>query len=156
MDRAGTCYQQQSTRVMAKHSGFRPLLSKGFSWCMMMHHEKDTSQYLWVNVMSIFIFKVCLFILAELGLHCCMWASSSCGEWRLTLHCSMRGSHCRSFSRCESWALEHWLSSWGSWAWLSRCTRHLSGLGTEPTSPALAGRFFTTEPSGKPRASTFK
>ena len=27
----------------------------------------------------------------------------------------------------------------------------LPGPGIEPTSPALAGRFFTTEPPGKPR-----
>ena len=27
---------------------------------------------------------------------------------------------------------------------------HLPGPGIEPTSPALAGRFFTTEPPGKP------
>ena len=29
-------------------------------------------------------------------------------------------------------------------------SRDLPDLGTEPASPALAGRFFTTEPPGKP------
>ena len=28
---------------------------------------------------------------------------------------------------------------------------HLPNLGIEPVSPALAGRFFTTEPPGKPK-----
>jgi len=30
-------------------------------------------------------------------------------------------------------------------------TRDLPNAGIEPTSPALAGRFFTTEPPGKPQ-----
>ena len=32
----------------------------------------------------------------------------------------------------------------------SAASRRLPGLGIEPVSPALAGRFFTTEPPGKP------
>ena len=31
-----------------------------------------------------------------------------------------------------------------------------SGSGIEPVSPALAGRFFTTEPPGKPKKYIFK
>ena len=44
------------------------------------------------------------------------------------------------------------LSSWGSQAELHCSTRGLSRLGIEPISPALAGRFFTTKQSRKPKA----
>ena len=54
------------------------------------------------------------------------------------------------FSSCGSWALEHRLSSYGGWAYLPQSMWDLPGVETEPMSPALAGRFFTTEPSGKP------
>ena len=42
------------------------------------------------------------------------------------------------------------LSSCGVWAYLLHGMRALPGPGVEPVSPALAGRFFTTEPPGKP------
>ena len=44
---------------------------------------------------------------------------------------------------------KHSFNSWGTQAWRLH-TRDLPGPGTEPLSPALAGRFFPTEPSGKP------
>ena len=53
-------------------------------------------------------------------------------------------------SSCGSWALEHRLNSFGARAQLLHSMWNLSGPGIEPVSPALAGRFFTTEPSGKP------
>ena len=60
--------------------------------------------------------------LAVLGLHCCTWALSSCGEWGL-LFVVLRGLLiaslgmqasvvvARGLSSCGSWALEHRLSS---------------------------------------------
>ena len=53
----------------------------------------------------------------------------------------------RGLRRGSSQTLEHQISSGGSWA--SLCT--LPGPGIEPTSAAVAGRFFATEPPGKPR-----
>ena len=54
----------------------------------------------------------------------------------------------------ESWAshsgaraLEHRLSSCGAWAWLLHGMWDLPGSGIEPMSLALAGGFFTTEPT---------
>ena len=44
-------------------------------------------------------------ILAALGLHCCTWAFSSCGEQGLLSSWSLRASHCGSFS-CRAPALE--------------------------------------------------
>ena len=48
--------------------------------------------------------------------------------------------------------LEHSLSSCGARAWLLRGVWDLPGSGIKPVSPTLAGRFFTTEPPGKPEA----
>ena len=46
----------------------------------------------------------------------------------------------------------HWLSSCGTRALLLHSMWDLPGSGIEPTSPALAGGFFTTEPPGEPRS----
>ena len=48
-----------------------------------------------------------------------------------------------------SWALEHGLSNCGAQAESLHGTWDLPRPGIEPASPALAGRFFTTEPPGK-------
>ena len=54
-------------------------------------------------------------------------------------------------SSCGSQGLEHGLSSCDAWAWLLHgILWDLSGPGTEPGSPVLAGRFFTTKPPRKP------
>ena len=68
------------------------------------------------------------FFLAALGLHCFVWAFSSCGKRGLLFMAVLRlliavASHCRGFS-CEAEALGmrtsavvvHRLSSCGSWA----------------------------------------
>ena len=59
----------------------------------------------------------------------------------------------RRLSSCGSRALEHRLSSCGTQALLLRGMWDLPGPGLEPVSPALAGRFLTTAPPGKPTAS---
>ena len=77
----------------------------------------------------------------------------SCGAW---------ASHCGSLS-CKAWALGGaGFSGWGLRApeqWSRSCGTQFSLLqgmwdlprpGIEPVSPALAGRFSTTEPPGKP------
>ena len=103
--------------------------------------------------------------LAELGLHSCKGFFSSYGEWGLL---SSRGvwaslcggfSCCRAqalghsdFSSCGSWALEHRLKSCGTQAYLFCGMWDLSRSRIKLMSPALAGRFFTTEPPGKPAA----
>ena len=61
-----------------------------------------------------------------------------------------RGSRRSSFRNCSSWALQHRLNRCGAWAQLLRGMWDLPGSGTEAVFPALAGRFFTTEPPGKP------
>ena len=114
----------------------------------------------------------CAFILflAVLGLCCCMWAFSSCGDGGsslvavprlLIVVASLVAEHrlwgpqasavaAPGLSSCSSPALEHRLSSYGTRAQLLPGTWGLPASGIEPVSPALAGRFFTTEPPGKP------
>ena len=50
-----------------------------------------------------------------------------------------------------SWALEHVFSSCGAWALLLQGLWDLPRSRIEPRSSALAGRFFATEPTGKPK-----
>ena len=73
------------------------------------------------------------------GLHCCTQACSSCGEQGL-------------LSNSTVWAsldAEHGVGGCGAQAELPRVMRDLPGPVIEPMFPALAGRFLTTEPSGK-------
>ena len=91
-----------------------------------------------------------LFILAVLGLRFCARAFSSCGE-RGPLFIAVR----RPLTVAASLVAEHKLqtrrlSSCGSRAHLLRGMWDLPRPGLEPVSPALAGRFSTTAPPGKP------
>ena len=100
-----------------------------------------------------FIFIIYLFIylfLAVLGLCFCARAFSSCGK-RGPLFIAVR----RPLIIAASSVAEHRLqtrrlSSCGSWAQLLRGMWDLPRPGLQPVSPALAGRFSTTAPPGKP------
>ena len=88
--------------------------------------------------------------MAVLGLHFCARAFSSCGK-RGPLFIAVRGPLTIAASLVAEHRLQlHRLSNCGSRAQL------LSGMwdpprpGLEPVSPALAGRFSTTAPPGKP------
>ena len=70
-------------------------------------------------------------------------------------------SRCTGFRSCNTWtqqlwsqALEHRFNSCGSWAQLLLVMWDLPGSGIEPRSPALASRFFTSEPTWKPDTNT--
>ena len=88
--------------------------------------------------------------MAELGVRFCARAFSSCGKWGplfivvhgpLTIMASLVANHRLQTRR---------LSSCGSRAQLLRGMWDLPRPGLEPLSPALAGRFSTTAPPGKP------
>ena len=109
--------------------------------------------------------SIYLFILAALGLRCCTWAFSSCGE-RGLLFVVVRGLliavaslaaqrvlQARGFQQFGMGALERRLSSCGSRALerrlscgaraqLLRGMQGLPGPGLKPVSPALTGGFF--------------
>ena len=119
------------------------------------------------------IYFIYLFFTA-LGLHCCAWAFSSCGErgllfvvvcglpiavtccgaWALGTQASVVVA-C-GLSSCGSWALECKLGSCGTWALFLCGMWDLPRPGLEPMFPALAGRFLTTVPPGKPHVCCFK
>ena len=106
--------------------------------------------------------------MAVLGLRCCEafsliaaargYSSLQCEAllWPLTVvasHCRAQLLGCTGFSSCSSWlnscsswALEHRLNNCGAWTRLLCSIWNLSQPGIKSTSPALAGRFFTTEP----------
>ena len=88
--------------------------------------------------------------MAALGLCFCARAFSCCGKWGplfIAVH--------RPLTIVTSLVVEHRLqtcrlSNCGSQAQLLRGMWDLPRPGLEPVSPALAGRFSTTAPPGKP------
>ena len=69
-------------------------------------------------------------------------------QWLLLLQ-SM-GFRARGLSSYGSQALQHWLNSCGVWPWLLCGMWNCPRSGINPMFPALAGRFLTTGPLGKP------
>ena len=93
--------------------------------------------------------------MAVLGLRFCARAFSSCGK-RGPLFIAVR----RPLTITASPVAEHRLqtcklSNCGSRAQLLRGLWDLPRPGLEPVSPALAGRFSTTAPPGKPLLDSF-
>ena len=85
-----------------------------------------------------------------LGLRFCARAFSSCGKWG-PLFFAVRGPLTIAASLVAEHGLQtRRLSSCGSRAQLLRSMWDLPRPGFEPMSPALAGRFPTTAPPGKP------
>ena len=85
-----------------------------------------------------------------LGLRFCARAFSSCGK-RGPLFIAVRGPLTVAASLVAEHKLQtRRLSSCGSQALLLRSMWDLPRPGFEPVSPALAGRFSTTVPPGKP------
>ena len=80
-----------------------------------------------------------------LSLRFCARAFSRCGKWG-PLFIAVRGP----LTIAASLVAERRLSNCGSRAQLLRGMWDLPRPGLEPMSPALAGRFSTTAPPGKP------
>ena len=88
--------------------------------------------------------------MAVLGLRFCARAFSSCGK-RGPLFIVVRGPLTIAASLVAEHRLQmHRLSNCGSRAQLLRGMWDLPRPGLEPVCPALAGRFSTTVPPGKP------
>ena len=88
--------------------------------------------------------------MAVLGLHFCARAFSSCGK-RGPLFIAVCGPLTIAASPAAEHRLQtHRLSSCGSQAQLLCGMWDPPRPGLEPVSPALAGRFSTTAPPGKP------
>ena len=88
--------------------------------------------------------------MAVLGLRFCARASSRCGK-RGPFFIAVRGPLTIAASLVAEHRLQtRRLSHCGSRAQLLRGMWDLPGPGLEPVSPALAGRFSTAAPPGKP------
>ena len=83
--------------------------------------------------------------MAVLGLRFCARAFSNCGKWG-PLFIAVR----EPLTFAASLVAERRLSNCGSRAQLLHGMWDLPRPGLEPVSPALAGRFSTTAPPGKP------
>ena len=108
--------------------------------------ENDIWQAPWIfNYLFIY-----LFILAVLCLRFCARASSSCGK-RGPLFIAVHGPLTIAASLVAEHRLQtRRLRSCGARAQLLRGVWDLPRAGLKPVSPALAGRFSTTAPPGKP------
>ena len=96
-----------------------------------------------------FILFIYLFM-TVLSLRFCATAFSSCGKWG-PLFIAVRGPLTIAASLVAEHRLQtRRLSTCGSRAQLLRGMWDLPRPGLEPMSPALAGRFSTTAPPGKP------
>ena len=94
--------------------------------------------------------------MAVLGLRFCARAFSSFGKWG-PLFIVVRGPLIIAASLVAEHRLQRRrLSNCGSWAQLLHGMWDLPRPGLKPVSPALAGRFSTTAPPGKPPISFLK
>ena len=117
------------------------------------HVHSKMAVVFFFNDYSMFI----LFILfmAVLGLRFCARAFSSCSK-RGPLFIMVRGPLTIAASLVAEHRLQtHRLSNCGSRAQPPRGMWDLPRPGLEPVSPALAGRFSTTAPPGKPHGCGF-
>ena len=97
-----------------------------------------------------FIYLFIYLFLAVLGLRFCARTSSSCGK-RGPLFIAVRGPLTVAASLVAEHRLQtRRLSNCGPRAQLLHDMWDLPRPGLEPVSPALAGRFSTTAPPGKP------
>ena len=86
---------------------------------------------------------------------CSSWRCAGFSLWWLLLLGSI-GSRAHALSNCRSWALECRLNRCGARAKLLHGMWNLPGPGIKPVSPALAGRFLTTELPGRSCAILFE
>ena len=130
------------------------------NWILWTAQERTS--YLWCLLWKWWVYQrtflfffeihVLLFIyLWLLSLRFCARAFSSCGK-RGPLFIAVRGPLTIAASLVAEHRLQtRRLSNCGSWAQLLRGMWDLPRPGLEPVSPALAGRFSTTVPPGKPQ-----
>ena len=121
--------------------------------CQVLAHLNLCTIAIWQLLLFFFLINLFIYLylfLAVLGLRFCARAFSSCGKWG-PLFIAVRGPLTVATSPVAEHRLQtRRLSSCGSRAYLLRGMWDLPRPGLEPVSPALAGRFLTTAPPGKP------
>ena len=120
----------------------------------MLYNTSCSLFIVYIIVCTSFFNKFILFylFLAALGLRCCSRVFSSCGQRGYSL-LLCAGFSLRWLLLLQSMGSRHaGFSSCGTQAQLPHGMWDLLRPGLEPVSPALAGRFLTTAPPGKPRS----
>ena len=102
--------------------------------------------YFWLHWVFVAAHGLSLVVLS--GGYSLLWCVGFSLRWLLVAE---HGLQAHGLSSCGSRALERRLSSCGARAQLLRGMWDLPRPGLEPVSPALAGRFSTTAPPGKPQ-----
>ena len=121
-----------------------------YSWLLL-----EYLNFLQSNLYLQFISRIDLF-LTVLGLHCQMGFLSSCGPWGLLSSCLGWASYCGGFSRRPASVAatpETWSTGSGVVVHRFGCSAECGIFPSQKNgsvSPALAGRFFITEPPGTP------
>ena len=144
----GTLVKNQMTIIKWIISSFSVLFHLSIWLPLWQYHTGLITITLWWILRIIYLF-IYLFM-AVLGFRFCARASSSCGKWG-PLFIAVRGPLTIAASLVAEHRLQtHRLSSCGLWAQLLHSMWDLPRPGLEPVTPALAGRFSTTVPPGKP------
>ena len=116
----------------------------------MPKHPFIKSFFFFFSIFFLIIIYLFIYLFGVLGLRFCARASSSCGK-RGPFLIAVRGPLTVAASLVAEHRLQtRMLSSCGSRAQPLRGMWDLPKPGLEPVSPALAGRFSTTAPPGKP------
>ena len=129
-----------------------PIFPHSLNCILYFYSNLGKHIYIILLFFKIFLFIIYLLFLflAVLGLSFCVRAFSSCGEWG-PLFIVVRGPLTIVASLVAEQRLQTLrLRSCGSQAQLLRGMWDPPRPGLEPVSPALAGRFSTTAPPGKP------
>ena len=124
-------------------------------WWLGLGLGRNSQTYIYIFFLKLFIYLrlavLCSFsLVVASGSHPLLQFALFSMRWFL----SLQTMGMLDFSTCGSWASDHRISSWDTWAQLFHGVWDLPGSRIKPVSPALAGRFFTTEPSEKPQTSS--
>ena len=150
-----SCHSLLACRVSAERSAVNLMgipLYVTFYFSLAAFNIFSLYLIFFIDFYFFFVFKYLFLYLfmAVLGLRFCARAFSSCGK-REPLFITVRGPLTITASLVAEHRLQtRRLSNCGSRTQLLRGTWDLPRPGLEPVSPALAGRFSTTAPPGKP------
>ena len=119
--------------------------------CVLVRKKNGVFFFFFFLEIHVLLFIYLFLFMTVLSIHFCARAFSSCGKWGPLL-IAVRGSLTIAASLVAEHRLQtHRLSNCGSRAQLLCGMWDLPRPGLKPVSPALAGRFSTTAPPGKPK-----